>query len=231
MRLTICIPVYNKYAFTKSCLTDLFRLPSDIEIIVTDNASADDTQTELSKITQSNFHYIRNETNGGFAKASNQAYSNATSNNVLFLNNDIRVKDNKWIDMIIDAIEDDHLVGPTGGYVDAKNDFKFCYETSDTNKPINYMSGWCLAGNKSTFDKLNIPRENNDTRPQIFSEEFFLFYEDSDLGLRATKQGIKFKIISDFPVVHFGHISSAQLNTAKWYNISRQIFLNKWKTV
>ena len=231
MRMSICIPVFNKYSFTKSCLEDLFRQPDDIEIIIVDNGSTDNTQAELQKITRPNFYYIRSDHNGGFAYACNIAYSNATSNNILFLNNDTRIKNDNWLDMIINTIEDNHLVGPTGGFVDPKNEYKFVYETSDPKKPINYMSGWCIAGNRATWQKLNIPRENNNARPQIFSEEFFLFYEDTDVGLRCQQLGIKFKIIPDFPVVHFGHISSAQLNTSKWYNTSRQIFLKKWKNL
>ena len=58
--ISICIPVFNKYNFTKSCLNDLFRLPENqVQIIVVDNASTDSTQIELQKITKSNFKYIK----------------------------------------------------------------------------------------------------------------------------------------------------------------------------
>jgi GT2 family glycosyltransferase len=225
---SILIPVFNKFPYTKSCLEHLFRLPTDeVEIIVCDNASTDETQNELQKITQSNFHYIRNEVNGGFAVGCNKSYAKSTGDNIVFLNNDIRVKDDSWLETLTNAIEDNTLVGPTGGFVDPKKDFAFAYETSDPNKQINYMSGWLLCANRATWQRLNIPRENNEA--QIFSEEFWLYYEDTDLGLRSQQLGIKFKIVPNLPIVHFGKVSSKQVNTNKWYNLSRQIFLNKWK--
>jgi GT2 family glycosyltransferase len=226
MTLSIIIPVFNKLAFTKACLTDLFRQPTDeVEIIVVDNASTDNTQEELRKLTQSNFRYIRSEVNGGFAFACNLAYAASTGTNVLFLNNDIRVKNDSWLNTLTSAIEDNYLVGPTGGFVDPKNGFKFCYETNDPNKLINYMSGWALASNRETWMKLNTSSDDNIIKP--FSEEYFLYFEDTDLGFRSQKIGIKFKLV-DIPVVHFGKVSSSQVNTAKWYNASRNIFLSKW---
>ena len=227
--ITICIPVFNKINFTLSCLKDLFRQSEkEVEVIVVDNASTDNTQAEMQKIESSNFRYIRNDTNLGFGKACNIAYANASSDIVCFLNNDIRVKNDSWLYTLINAVEDNYLVGPTGGFVDPKQDFKFLYETSDTNKPYNYVSGWCLAGKKDTWNKLHIPRKDNSSMPQIFDEDYWLYYEDTDASMRSTKLGIKFKLI-DIPVVHFGRISSSQVNTNKWYNTSRQIFLKKWQ--
>ena len=58
-RLSICIPVYNKYAFTKSCLDDLYKLPEDHEIIIIDNGSTDDTGSLLKN--NNRIKYIRND--------------------------------------------------------------------------------------------------------------------------------------------------------------------------
>jgi GT2 family glycosyltransferase len=225
MKTSICIPVFNKLAFTKACLTDLFRLPN-VEIIVVDNGSTDNTQAELSKLTNPNLHYIRREENGGFGVACNLGYKHATNENVIFLNNDIRVKNDSWLNTLDNAIEDDYIVGVSGGFVDPKQDYKFIYETNDPNKKFNYISGWCIAANKSTWNKLNIPRKDSND-PQIFDERFFLYYEETDACLRATEIGLKFRLV-DIPVVHFGKVSSNQINVSKWYNTSRQIFLSKW---
>ena len=96
MKLSIVIPVFNNWNFTKSALRDLSKLPDDHEIIVVDNGSSDDTckldnpvDLELHKI----FVYIRNEENLGFAKACNIGFAKSSGEHVCFLNNDIRVKD------------------------------------------------------------------------------------------------------------------------------------------
>src|SRR5271154_752929 len=88
--LSIVIPVFNKYAFTKACLEDLSKLPDDHEIIVVDNGSTDDTQSVVQ--SHARIKYINNYSNLGFAGACNIGFREATGDNVLFLNNDIRVR-------------------------------------------------------------------------------------------------------------------------------------------
>ena len=58
-KLSIVIPVFGKFNFTRACLSDLFKLPFNHEIIVVDNGSTDETQAELSKIDRVNFKYER----------------------------------------------------------------------------------------------------------------------------------------------------------------------------
>lgn len=223
MKLSIIIPVYNKWAYTKNCLKDLSKLSNDYEIIIIDNGSSDETQKEILNY---NINYIRNNANLGYAKANNIGFKSATSENILFLNNDVKVQSlhESWPEDLIKELEEDCLVGPTGGFIDIKNNFKFNYETSDSLKPINYMSGWCLAATKTTLNKLNIGA----SEPEIFSEEFGRgYWEDTDLSFRASKLNIKFKLIK-IPIVHYGKVTSQQLNTYELYSKARNIFINKW---
>jgi GT2 family glycosyltransferase len=219
-KLSICICVYNKYAFTKSCLKDISQLPEDHEIIIVDNGSSDETQKELEgnpRIT-----YYRSEENLGFAKGSNIAYSLSTAPNVLFLNNDIRVKSNftDWTNDIIKWCPYG-LVGPTMGQLD--NQLNFVQEANKVLLGKSYMSGWCLASSKENFNKLII----NDY-PGPFSEEFGIaYFEDTDLSFRSRKLEISNHIVS-IPVVHFGKQTSSQLNTRDLYLKARQVFIKKW---
>ena len=89
------------------------------------------------------------------------------------------------------------------------------------------MSGWCLAASKRIFDKLEL-KQNNNMRKQIFCEDFFVYFEDTDLSFRARQLKIPM-IITAVPVIHFGKQSSSQLNTHKLYTQARVKFLNKWK--
>ena len=227
--LSIVIPVFNKFPFTKSCLNDLSKLPNDHEIIVVDNASADETKDQLTNSKE--IVYIRNNINEGFAKACNRGFYNSSASNVLFLNNDIRVKSNhdNWTRAIIEKC-DIGLVGPTMGQLD--KDLNFVQEANKVLSGNSYMSGWCLASSKEIWEKLTLPRFGPlkfiATPPQIFSEEFGLaYFEDTDLSFRARKIGIPF-VVQEVPVVHFGKISSKQLNTAILYQNARKIFIKKW---
>ena len=228
--LSIVIPVYNKYNFTKSCLNDLSHLPSDHEIIIVDNGSVDETQSALQD--NKDIVYQRNDVNLGFAKACNIGYGLATAPNVLFLNNDIRVKSNKdtWTQSLLKFCPY-ALVGPTMGQLDQK--FNFIQEADQALPGLSYMSGWCLASSKEIWQKLEIPRNpllihDRQPPPQIFSEEFGLaYFEDTDLSFRAKKLNIKMEVVT-IPVVHFGKQTSKQLNIHQLYSNAKSIFTNKW---
>ncbi len=227
-KLSIVIPVYNKWNFTKACLDDLKRLPDDHEIVIIDNASTDETNVELNKLAYMpelycKMAYMQNKENLGFAAACNIGYSIARSDNVLFLNNDIRVKSDHatWTQTIIDKCSEG-LVGPTMGQLD--NDFNFKKEANELLSGNSYMGGWCIASSKEIFNQLII----NDYKGP-FSEEFGLaYFEDTDLGFRAKRQQIK-NVLVDIPVVHFGKQTSRQLNTHDLYSKARKIFIQKWK--
>ncbi len=228
--LSIVIPVFNKYNFTKACLQDLDKLPEDHQIIVVDNGSTDETQRELEKNKKITYH--RESVNLGFAKACNEGYSMAVASNVLFLNNDIRVKSNhdNWTQELIKWCPQG-LVGPTMGQLD--NELNFIQEANRSLPGKSYMSGWCLASSKEIWDKLEIRRDttilyDRTPPPQIFSEEFGLaYFEDTDLSFRARNLDIAMHVV-EIPVVHFGKQTSRQLNTHQLYKQARQIFVKKW---
>lgn len=217
--LSIVIPVYNKYNFTKSCINDLLHLPEDHEIIIVDNGSIDETQKSLDGNKE--IKYYRNVENQGFARACNIGYGLASAPNILFLNNDIRVKSNKdtWTQEIIKWCPN-ALVGPTMGQLD--NNLNFVQEANKVLSGKSYMSGWCLAASREIWSKLDLSGNN-----EIFSEEFFCYFEDTDLSFRARELKIPFQIV-EIPVVHFGKVSSKQLNTHVLYQNARKIFVKKW---
>ena len=145
--LSIVIPVFNKFAFTRACLTDLSKLPDDHQIIVVDNGSTDETQQELQKLAETpalrdKLLYQRNNINQGFAKAVNRGYSMATAPNVLVLNNDIRVKSNhdNWTQQLIKWCPQ-ALVGPTMGQLD--NDLNFVQE-ANRSSPWQILHVWLV---------------------------------------------------------------------------------------
>jgi len=226
---TIIIPVFNKVNFTVSCLNDLFQLEDDVEIVVVNNASTDETAAKLEeyKAKDARLKVINNTVNTGFGFACNQSYQNSTGENVLFLNNDIRVKENhkNWVSEFVRHCSDNNIISPTGGKVDPKKGFQFLYETTDPSRDINYLSGWCLAAKRSVFDKLIEP-DNPIKGP--FSKNFFCYFEDTHLSFIASELDIKLEMVK-VPVIHFGKISSKQLNTFELYTKSKDIFNSIWK--
>lgn len=223
MIMSIIIPCFNNWNFTKACLDDLSYLTNDHELIVVDNASTDDTRKNLEKSSAVN-KYIRLDKNMGFGYAVNAGFSEASGKNLMTLNNDIRVKFNKdsWTKSIIE--ECDNLVSPNLGILN--KDFSFSKEIDYfVNSKYSYLSGWCLSSSRDNWDKLKL--SDNGTHQEYFDERFFVYFEDTDLGFRARQLGINFKVLQ-IPVVHFGKQSSKNLNTYKLYTDSKKIFEEKW---
>lgn len=225
-KLSIVISLFNKWNFTKSCLNDLKQLsPDDHEIIIIDNASSDETSKEIEQfITRDDpqfISYVRNNTNTFHSKACNQGYNLAKGKNVLFLNNDIKVKSNhtSWTKSIIEACESNSLVGPTMGQLDSN--LNFVKEANQQLAGNSYLSGWCVAASKKTWKQLAI---NN----QIWNEQYPMYFNDTDLSFRARKNKITLNVIPLPDVMHFGKISASQINVHKLYTEGRQVFLKHW---
>lgn len=221
-QLSIIIPVFNKINFTLSAINDLLRLNTDHEIIFIDNASTDNTQKELLDI-QLNFNhirYLRNEQNLFHSKACNQGLLEAKGEYILFLNNDIRIKSNydNWTNLLV-AECDNFIVGPTMGLLDIN--FNFIKEDNKQLVGNSYLSGWCIASHRNNWNKLLL---NN---KQLWDEQFPLYFNDTDLGFRCRKIKMLMKVVN-VPVVHFGKISTSQLNVHQLYKQGKQVFEKKW---
>lgn len=225
MKLSIVIPVFNKWAFTKACIQELVKLPDDHEIIVIDNASSDETQSEMTEIVRSlqykNLHYVRNEENTFHSKACNQGYKLATGENVLFLNNDIKVKSNHdaWTKPLLDGCATGAIVGPTMGVLD--KDLNFVKEAKEQLSGNSYLGGWCIAASKETWKKL-------DTGNGPWNEKFPFYFNDTDLSFRARKAKIPLTVVSMPDALHYGKVSAAQVNVHKLYSEGRAVFLKHW---
>ena len=221
IKLSIVIPVWNNFNFTKKCLDDLSHLPDDHEVIVVDNGSTDGTKTLE---TTHQVKILKNGSNLGFAKACNIGYSMSSGEHVMFLNNDVRVRSDKdsWTKPILEASERGNLVGPTIGVLD--DHFNFITEaTKMPSRGHVYMSGWNLTASVDTWSKLILDNEEGP-----FSTEFgAAYFEDTDLSMRAKEIGIGMEIVP-CPVHHFGKMTSKKLGTLKYYQPAKQIFIKKW---
>lgn len=228
-KLSIVIPVFNKWNFTKACLTDLSKLSSNHEIIIIDNASSDETSKEIADFMVSlnascGMVPTRNEENTFHSKACNQGFRLAHGDYVCFLNNDIRVKANhqNWTDTLIDACDSTNgIVGPTMGMLD-KN-LNFVKEANEQLSGNSYIGGWCIAARKDVWQKLDV----NGTG-QIWNEAFPFYFNDTDLSFRARRLQIPLTVVKLPDVTHFGKVSAAQVNIPKLYTEGRNVFLRKW---
>lgn len=226
MKLSIIIPVHNNCNFTKSCITDLMKLPDDHEIIIVNNASTDGTSDMLETMQTwagEKLKVISASENLGFGKANNLGYAQAKGDNILFLNNDIRVKEDHedWTDILVQECEQGNLVSANGGLLNA--DFRFIRETNSyVENKFFYLSGWCLAASRKVFDQLIL-----ESAQGPWNEKFFAYYEDDDLSWRAQELGISLKV-TPVPVIHFGRMTSKKLGLGDIFEKSYNTFVDLW---
>lgn len=232
-KLSIVIPIFNKWNFTKSCLKDLSQLPKNHQITIIDNASTDETGKEMGPFLEGlldanpnlcRIRYLRNDTNTFHSEACNKGFRLSFGDYVLFLNNDIRVKSNhsNWTQAIMDACDATKgLVGPTMGQLD--NNLNFVKEANQQLTGNSYLGGWCIAARKDVWNQLDL-----DGKGQIWNEQFPFYFNDTDLSFRARKKKIPLTVVSLPDVTHFGKVSAAQINIPKLYNEGRKVFLKHW---
>ncbi len=116
---SIIIPVYNKWDLTRDCLQSLREHTpgNEFEVIVTDNASSDETQTQAlalgATLFADNFIYIRNDENKNFSGACNQGARAARSDLLFFLNNDTLLTPH-WAPPLLEELNNDSKLGAVG---------------------------------------------------------------------------------------------------------------------
>jgi hypothetical protein len=89
IEVSVCIVNWNCRDYLRACLCSLLQQPQGVslEVIVVDNGS-EDGAAEMTAQEFPDVFLIRNTTNRGYAKASNQAARRARGRHLFFLNND-----------------------------------------------------------------------------------------------------------------------------------------------
>ncbi|OAI07108.1 glycosyltransferase family 2 protein [Methylomonas methanica] len=105
---------YNSGNLLKTCLDSLSACASNVEIIVVDNASKDDSLDVLVGIPD--VKLVNNLVNVGFAVACNIGIRLANNNNLLFLNPDCTIEPNALSQLIMTLAANDS-VGMVGGHL------------------------------------------------------------------------------------------------------------------
>ena len=236
MRVAVVILNWNGKKFLEKFLPSLLENSiNKADIIVADNASADDSV----EFMRSNFPYIRIiqlNKNYGFAKGYNLALAQVEADYYILLNSDIEVTPN-WIQPLIDLMESDASIaacqpkirsflepqkfeyaGGAGGFID-KYGYPFCRGRMflsieeddgqyDDTIEIFWATGACMFVRSSLFHKFG-----------GLDEDFFAHMEEIDFCWRLKNEGYK---IMYCPLSVVYHIGGGTLPKISW----RKTYLN-----
>jgi GT2 family glycosyltransferase len=242
--LSIIIVSYNVKKLLDECLASVARAVENIsaEVFVVDNASTDNTVSELSARFPS-FQFIQNSQNTGFAKANNQALALATGEFVLFLNPDTIVPGDCFEKCV--AFMNGHPQAGALGVKMMNGNNEFLKE-SKRGLPTPMTSFWKLSGVIKLFPRSRIfaryylghLSENETHEVEVlsgafflarkkvldltggFDERFFMYAEDIDLSWRILKAGYKNFYFADTSIIHYKGAS-----TKKDFRYVKQFYL------
>ena len=189
---------------------------------------------------------IKNEINYGFAEGNNIgikfARKNFNTDYVLLLNNDI-VVDKDFLRILVQEGEKDTkigLLGPKMYYYDNPNviwciggkiDWKLArglhvgIDEEDKGQynrkqAFEYINGSSLLIKKEVFDKVG-----------LLDKRFFLYFEETDLALRASKNGYKSLYLPNAKIWHKVSKSGGGIkkeNGLYYITRNRWLFMKKW---
>jgi len=246
--LSVIVVAYRSAAHLPACLEALARSAAGMsqETIVVDNTSGDGTP-ELVRRQAPEARLIVNETNRGFAAAVNQAARLAGGRYLLLLNPDARPLPG-CVDRLVaelDARPEAALAGPqlldrdgawqpsawpAPGFLTLAYDalllhnlmprsrLRMVTAPGDEAVDVECLSGACLLVRRAAFEALG-----------GLDERFFIYYEDTDLAVRARAAGHRVRLVPAAQAVHLVGGSSFQdrlVFRVRFYE-SRRRFLAK----
>lgn len=238
-KISVIIVSWNVADSLERCLKSIAETKyPNLEIIVIDNASTDDSLKIIKK--SKNIIFIRNSKNNGFPKAVNQGLKKSTGDFLLLLNPDTIIPANFFTDSLsfFSNYPSAGIMGPKLSNPDGTSQGSVFHEQSiystfrefwlgqkgltgkyspDVNTPITVdaVSGACMLFPKVTLDRIG-----------YFTESVFMYYEDLDYCRRIRSEGFKVYFNPHISVIH-EHGSSSKKSalsrkylweSSLWYN-------------
>ena len=246
MDLSVVIVNYQTFELTKNTINSIleYSYPFSVEVIVVDNASADDSLSKLRQYFNDKVKFIASKTNDGFAAGNNQALRIVDSKYVLLLNSDTIVWKNTLKD-IYDYMEKNSDVGACGcqvlledntldkackrSFPNVKNSFFRLFHIPTNSKDDNYnlddldddgiyeidcLTGAFIFARKNVLDDVG-----------FLDETFFMYGEDIDLCYRIKKAGWKIVYYGKDKITHFKGASSKKQRPKLIYEFYRAMYI------
>jgi len=228
---SVIIVSYNTSSRLRECLDHLLANPGKraVEVIVVDNASADDSADMVSQRFP-DIHLIRSPENLGFAAGNNLGLRDARGRYLVLLNPDALLTI-ETLDAAIDAMDMHREVGlagarlrsPDGGdqpsgrlFPSLTNEF-LTLSGLAARFPESRLFGrfdrtWARPEDTADVDwvpgAFTIVRRAALADDTLFDERFFLYYEEVDLCRRLKRDGWRIQVWPWLVVQHWGGESS-----------------------
>jgi GT2 family glycosyltransferase len=233
--LSIIIVNFNTKEFLKKCILSIKESVKEVsyEVIIVDNASTDDSQSEISNLRSqiSNLKIILNNKNLGFSKANNLGIkASQNSRYVLFLNPDT-IMQKRTIEEMIEFMDNHKDVGAATcklmmlngeiddashrGFPTPWNSFSHFSGLSKIFPKskifTGYNLGWKDLNKTHEIDVLAgafmLVRRTAGEKAKWWDEDYFFYGEDIDFCFMLKQNGWKIYYIPDVFITHLKGVS------------------------
>ncbi|MGI8419337.1 MAG: glycosyltransferase family 2 protein [Candidatus Levyibacteriota bacterium] len=210
-KIYIIILHYGQINLTKKCIMSLIKRESSYaKIVIVNNNSQSSSKSDFSP---KNTIVINNNKNLGFAGGVNIGIKYAMEQNadyVCILNNDTLIKEPflKSLVLLLDSNKSIGIIGPAisflregktvfdiGGKINGYFGRTSHEEVSSISglslQEVSYVTGAAMIVRKEVFQKIG-----------LFDLQFFLYYEDVDLCLRAKEKGFRIVVAPHVIISH-----------------------------
>jgi len=240
LHLSVVIVSYKATQFLPRCLRSLAEhVDVEYEVIIVENNSGEDLSFLAKKFP--NVRIIYNNTNAGFGRGCNQGAQKAKGTYLFFLNPDTEIQSG-IISTILKKMDEDSQIGSVGlalmkesGRIQphqygSKPTLHNIFRQPFTAplkplapsedliwSPVDWVSGGAFLCSKQRFEKMG-----------YFDERYFLYFEDTDLGIRFKKFGYQNYWTNMVRVFHEeGGTQQQYFKTQQYYNRSQRKYFRK----
>jgi GT2 family glycosyltransferase len=233
---------WNTRALLRECvastLADAADLGGRVEIIVVDNASSDGS-VEMVRSEFPTVRVIANESNNGFASATNQGLRASRGTHLMLLNPDTRVMRGS-LRAMVSFLESHPRVGSVGPrLVGAQGEHQVsCFPLPTLAKelwrlyhldrlyvlasyPLSRFSDGLPQQVESIQGACMLLRREALEQTGLLDERFFIYTEEIDLCRRLVDAGWDIFFVPAAVVVHFGGASTAQVSARMFLELYR----------
>ena len=221
-QISVIIVCWNQQRFTQAALhsIDLLTGYPNLEIVVVDNGSTDETPEFLSAYgrNRTDVRVLRNRENRGFAAGSNQGVRAASGEYFVLLNNDVYVTEGWAADLLAHFRAEPRLglLGPVTNRSGNEQDITIRYgghgRDGDGGQALHTVAAKTtniVAGSSSV---LHDDSANGLERGGELDEGYGMgLFEDDDYTMRARAAGYEIACAEDVFIHHHGSASLATL--------------------
>lgn len=245
MDVSIIIVNYHTSKLINNCIESIFKFTKEIsyEVIIVDNGS-EDLSRAIKWSDDPRINLVQLSENIGFGKANNAGVRIARGRNLFLLNPDTLLLNNA-IKILSDFIDQHDNCGVCGGNLYDENllpihSFRRCFPSIlwELNELSNYKLERLIFGKNAQFNYSEKPLEvayitgadlmitkSLFHRLTGFAEEFFMYYEETDLCKRVRNN--KYVIMS-VPAAKIQHLEGKSYNGEN-KNVSFNYF--RWNSI